>query len=175
MKSKGTKKVYSKQNRDKNYQQKLRTFNTSQLSLLDDKNHLVSSASDLGIFKNQSIARKRANNSALSQYGQNQVQSKPASAKSKGKKKKKTTTNNKQTKSKPKLVMEQYEKVKYKESNSNSEIVFSNDETKRSSAVGKDISLKSGLYLHQLSNQSKYDDSNLILRVSIKREYVRKV
>ena len=114
MKSKGPKKVDPKLKRDKAYQQRLRTFNSSELSLLDEKNHLVSSASDLGIFKNECIAKRRANNSALSQYTSSQPAGKPLSAKSKGKKKKKTTRTSKQTKSKSKLVVEEYEKVKYK-------------------------------------------------------------
>ena len=52
MKPKGPKKTDPKIKRDKTYQQRLRTFNSSELSLLDDKNHMFSSASDLGIFKN---------------------------------------------------------------------------------------------------------------------------
>ena len=114
MKSKGQKKLDPKPKRDKTYQQRLRTFNSSELSLLDEKNHLLSSASDLGIFKNESIVKRRANNSALSQYASSQANPKPLSAKSKGKKKKKTTRTTKQTKSKSKLVVEEYEKAKYK-------------------------------------------------------------
>ena len=120
MKAKGPRKTDPKPRRDKATQNKLRTFNSSQLSLLDDRNHLLSSASDLSIFKNETINRKRANNSALSQYTSNPINPKPLSAKSKGKKKKKTTNNSKQTKSKPKLIVEEYEKIKYRESNSNS-------------------------------------------------------
>lgn len=89
------------------------------------------------------------------------------------KKKKKV---NRQTKSRPKLVVEEYERAKYKDSNSNSEILFSNDETKRSSAIElKDKNIKPDIYLHQLNCRAAQNDANLILRVSIKREYVRKV
>ena len=42
---------------------------------------MISSASDLGIFKNESIVKKRANNSSLSQYTTNQINQKPVSAK----------------------------------------------------------------------------------------------
>lgn len=176
MKPKGVKKADPKAKKDKTSQQRLRTFNSSEFSQWEEKNHMLSSATDLALFKNQSIAKKRITNSALSQYGKNPTAPKPLSGKSKGKKKKKQIPqNNKQTRSKSKLHIEQYEKVKYKESSSNSEIVFSNDETKRSSAIGHESNIIPNIYLHQLKNGNKSEDSNLVLRVNIKRQYTRKV
>lgn len=52
MKPKQAKKAEPKPRKDKAEKQRLRTFNSSEFSLWEDKNNMVSSATDLAIFKN---------------------------------------------------------------------------------------------------------------------------
>ena len=82
---------------------------------------MLASATDLSIFHNETISRKRAAHSALSQYGQNNTICRGGLGKPAQKKKKKTnSTKNKTNKSRSKPLLEEYEMIRYKESHSNS-------------------------------------------------------
>lgn len=146
------KKLNRRKNKSKS--KKHRTFTSSEFSLPDERNHL--SLSEL--FRNDALKRKVAP---------------PPPPPKKIKSQKQLQTTKKRTKSRSKLRLdkcETYEVIPYKNS-LNSEIVFSNEETRREGVLEERVSEHLAIRV----KQQYLVDSNRQLRISIKKEYQKKV
>lgn len=146
-----------KPKKNKSKSKKQRTFTSSEFSLPDDQRPL--STTDL--FRNDAL--KRRNNPTQPAL--------PISAVRKNKSQKQLQTTKKRGKSRSRTRLdkcETYEVIPYKNS-LNSEIVFSNEETKREEMD------ESSSELAIRVNQQYLVDNNRLLRISIRKEYLRKV
>lgn len=144
-----TKKTKQPRKLNKSKSKKQRTFTSSEFSLPEDRNHL--SLNEL--FRNDLLKRK--------------AQPKPT------KSQKQLAATKKRTKSKSKFKLdkcETYEVIPYKNS-FNSEIIFSNEYTKREGCQEDSSSEQVAIRV----NQQYLLDSNRQLRISIKKEYQKKV
>lgn len=133
-----------------------RTFTSSEFSLPDDNRHISMSE----LFRNDALKRRQPPPVLA------------AAPVKKNRSQKQLLTTKKRTKSRSKARLdkcETYEVIPYKNS-LNSEIVFSNEETKREGSMEESSS-----ELAIRVNQQYLIDNNRQLRISIKKEYQKKV
>ena len=140
----------TKPRKTKSRGKKQRTFTSSEFSLPEDRQRSLSE-----LFRNDLLRKKQPQPPIKKNRSQKQLQ-----------------TTKKRTKSKSKLRLdrcETYEVVPFKNS-LNSEIVFSNEDTRREGSLAE-----SGGQVAIRVNEQYLADSNRQLRISIKKEYQRKV